>query len=144
MPLLRTKLNRGKVRQFIALCLVQIALFLGLGISNLSSAAASAGPLIPGVDRERVPQLRDEPLDLEQGANQANEASEKIFQGLDATQGWMGQTEQGDRTIERARENASKKWKSLSDKARRAQNSDESLSPSDRQVLETMQTGQQY
>jgi hypothetical protein len=138
MPLLKTRLKLGKLRQVIVLCLVQLSLFFGLAISDFSNVAALAAPLQPEATSYQIAQVSSE-LNLEKAANKASEASEKIFEGKDKTKSVFGGSEKSDRAIEEGREKASEKWQSLADKAQRVQDSDESLTVPEAVVLKNIQ-----
>ncbi|HAG84640.1 MAG TPA: hypothetical protein DCL61_26675 [Cyanobacteria bacterium UBA12227] len=138
IPRLKIQPKLNKVRPAIALCLVQICLFFGLGISNFSGTTASANPLALTTEFYPVAQTSSQPLDLEEGSNKADEASQTIFEGIDTTKDWIGNREETNQAIEKARESASDKWKSLADKARNSENSDESLSPPEGNVLKRL------
>lgn len=145
MPLLKTRLTPSNFRQIVALCLVQISLFFGLAITDFSCIAASAMPLaleakFSQVDPATEPPFNDEPLDLDQAVNKADQASDKVYQGLDKTKSLIGKTEKRSQAIEQGRNEASEKLQSLADKARRVKNSDESLSVTEKQALEQLQT----
>jgi hypothetical protein len=111
----------------------------GLAIGSPASAAHLTSSIIaPWV----IAQTASSP-DLDQAAEKAEEASERIFEGLDRTKRVVGKTEPRNEVIEEARKHASKKWQSLADKTKAAKESDESLSPVDenslKQVLESDQ-----
>lgn len=74
----------------------------------------------------------DQALDLERAAQRAEEASEKIYRGLDQTKRSIGKTELRKQAIEHGRDHASRKWDALAEKARRAQRGEATLSPVDR------------
>jgi len=143
MQLLRTRLKLGKLYRSLVFCLVQILLFLGLASSDFGIAAAEAKPLTlinsQAILAQTYPAAREarngESLDLDKAADRADEASEKIFKGLDETKNFVGKTEQRKQAIQHGREHASDKWKSIADKARRAKDSEESLTPPEEKVL---------
>ncbi|HEY9652861.1 MAG TPA: hypothetical protein V6C95_19545 [Coleofasciculaceae cyanobacterium] len=144
MPLLKTTRTPSSLRQLVALCLVQISLFFGLAITNFTCAAASASPLALEAKFSQIapatePPFNNKPLDLDQAVNKADEASQKVYQGLDKTKSLIGKTEKRNQAIEHGRNEASEKLQSLADKARRVKNSDESLSVTEKQALEQIQ-----
>lgn len=138
IPRLKIRPKLNQVRQSIALCLVQICLFFGMAISTFPGATASANSLALTTESYPVALTSSQPLDLQQAASQADDASQKIFEGIDTTKDWVGNREGTNQAIEKARESASDKWKSLADKARNSDNSDESLSPSEGNVLKRL------
>lgn len=86
-----------------------------------------------------IAQASTESLDVDRAAEKADEASEDIYKGLDTTKRIIGKTDKRNQIIEEAREHASQKWKSLAEKAKAAQNSETSLSPTEKQVLKQVQ-----
>ncbi|WP_416672433.1 hypothetical protein [Egbenema bharatensis] len=106
----------------------------GAGGFGLLTPTAAATPL--PVSTVTVAQAPDIP-DLDHAANKAEEASDRIYEGLDRTKAVVGKTEPRNQVIEEAREHASEKWLSLAEKTREAKRSDgESLSPVDKTNLE--------
>ncbi|MGP1382523.1 MAG: hypothetical protein ACTS2F_03130 [Thainema sp.] len=79
----------------------------------------------------------DPSFDLDKAADKAEEASEKVYQGLEDTQKLYGKDQKPIHTvIEDARDRASGKWQNLADKARAAQENDNvSLSPAEKHIL---------
>lgn len=79
----------------------------------------------------------DPSFDLDKAADKAEEASEKVYQGLEDTQKLYGKDQKPiHNVIEDARDRASGKWKNLADKARAAQKDDDvSLSPAEKHIL---------
>lgn len=138
MPRFETALKFGKLRQIIALCCVQISLVLGLAMGSGNSAIAS--PVLADASSSPVAQVTAESLDLEEGARRAEKASEKVFQGLETTKREIGKTQKRKEAIEDARETASGKLESLADKARRAQESGETLTPVEKKILKRLPT----
>lgn len=144
MQLSKMRLIPSTLRQIVALCLVQISLFFGLALTDFGCTVALAKPLtleakFSQIDPATEPSLNDEQLDLNQAVNKADEASQKVYQGLDKTKSLIGKTEKRNQAIEHGRNNASEKLQSLANKARRVKNSDESLSVSEKQALEQLQ-----
>lgn len=78
-------------------------------------------------------------LDIDRAAEKADQASDNIYEGLDTTKRIIGKTDKRNQVIEAARDHASQKWKSLADKAKAAQNSDTSLTPTEEQVLKQVE-----
>lgn len=130
MQLLKTQLKFSKLRPFIAVCLIQVALFFGLSLSNFGIADAQAKPLT------LVAELyREKPLNLDEAADKSSDASQKVLEDIDTTKKVIGKTPKRNEFIERGREKASKKWNDLAEKAQKSQNSDESLSATEEQAL---------
>ncbi len=79
----------------------------------------------------------DSSFDLDEAADKAEEASEKVYQGLEDTQKLYGKDQEPvHAVIEDARERASGKWQNLADKARAAEKDDDvSLSPAEKHIL---------
>jgi hypothetical protein len=138
MPRFETTLIFGKLRQIIALCCLQISLVLGLAIGDGSSAIAL--PVLSETPSSPVARVTAEPLESETGARRAEKASEKVFQGLETTKRKIGKTERRKEAIEHGREKASGKLESLADKARRAQESGETLTPVEKKILKRLPT----
>lgn len=79
----------------------------------------------------------DPSFDLDEAADKAEEASEKVYQGLEGTQKLYGKDQKPiHKVIEDARDRASGKWQNLADKARAAEQDDNvSLSPAEKHIL---------
>lgn len=79
----------------------------------------------------------DPSFDLDEAADKAEEASKKVYQGLEGTQKLYGKDQKPIHSvIEDARDRASGKWQNLADKARAAQKDDDvSLSPAEKHIL---------
>ncbi|WP_413160747.1 hypothetical protein ACL6C3_19755 [Capilliphycus salinus ALCB114379] len=112
-------------------------------LNGLSSTTAFADALTPEADyyqvnRSATPSLSGRSLDLENGANRAESAADKIYQGLDTTKDVVGKTEQRKQVIEKARDHASDRLKEQSERAKSAQNPN-SLDPNERNFLKNIQ-----
>ena len=114
----------------LLLCFSFIGLHLGI-----AAADASPGYWVA----YEIAQNPTESLDVDRAAHKADEASESIYDGLDTTKRIIGKTDKRNQVIEEARTHASQKWKALADKAKAAQNSETSLSPTEKQVLKQVQ-----
>ena len=113
-------------------------------LNGLSLTPASAASLTPEADYYQVPggnnnrPQQDENVDLEKGANRAESAADNIYKGLDTTKDVVGKTEQRNRVIESAREQASDRLKLQSERAKSAENP-ELLDPNERHFLKHIQ-----
>lgn len=76
---------------------------------------------------------------LQRGADQAEKASDQIYEGLDTTKRIIGKTDERNQIIQAGREKASKKLEDLADKARSAQETGESLPPQEQKTIERLQ-----
>jgi hypothetical protein len=125
------------VRLVIRSAALGLAILLIGGVTvgfDLLTPPAAATPL--PLSTVTVAQALDIP-DLDHAANKAEEASDRIYEGLDRTKAVVGKTEPRNQVIEQAREHASEKWQSLADKTRAAKRSgEETLSPVDKTNLE--------
>lgn len=74
-------------------------------------------------------------VDLDEGIDAAQQASDQIYEGLDQTKKIVGKTEKRNEIIQKGRDTASDKWESLAEKARAAQDSDVELSPVEEHTL---------
>ena len=104
-----------------------------LGVTIPRSLLVQADQVIEG-----KPTTEPDPsFDLDKAADKAEEASEKVYQGLEDTQKLYGKDQKPiHNVIEDARDRASGKWKNLADKARAAQKDDDvSLSPAEKHIL---------
>ncbi|MBE9158294.1 hypothetical protein IQ265_15875 [Nodosilinea sp. LEGE 06152] len=107
--------------------LVIIAVGLILWSTTLSSAS------------QGQTKLQQEPVQLEQAADQAADLSKDVYNGLDTTKKIIGKTEARNQAIETGREAASQKLEELSDRARQAEiHGDDVLSATDKRVLKHM------
>lgn len=86
---------------------------------------------------EGKPDADDPSFDLNEAADKAEEASDKVYQGLEDTQKLYGKDQKPiHNTIEGARDRASNKWQNLADKARAAEKDDSvSLTPAEKHIL---------
>lgn len=105
-------------------------------------SSAIALPLPPHASSSLVTRATAESLESETGARRAEKASEKVFQGLETTKREIGKTQKRKEAIEEARETASGKLESLADKARRAQESEETLTPVEKKILKRLPTAE--
>lgn len=79
---------------------------------------------------------QQEPVQLEQAADQADDLSKNVYSGLDTTKKIIGKTEARNQAIETGRDAASQKLKELSDRAQQAETYGEDvLSATDKRVL---------
>ena len=77
-----------------------------------------------------------QPVQLEQAADQAADLSEDVYSGLDTTKKIIGKTDARNQAIETGRDAASQKLKELSDRAQQAKTHGEDvLSATDKRVL---------
>ncbi|MBE9108597.1 hypothetical protein IQ273_04090 [Nodosilinea sp. LEGE 07298] len=105
--------------------LVTIAIGLILWSTTLSSA--SQGQAV---------KPQQDPVQLEQAADQAADLSEDVYSGLDTTKKIIGKTEARNQAIETGRDAASQKLEELSDRAQQAETHGEDvLSATDKRVL---------
>lgn len=105
--------------------LITIAVGLILWSTTLSSA--SQGQAV---------ESQQEPVQLDQAADQAEDLSENVYSGLDTTKKIIGKTEARNQAIETGRDAASQKLEELSDRARQAEiHGDDVLSTTDKRVL---------
>ncbi|MGG6242319.1 hypothetical protein ACQ4N7_27205 [Nodosilinea sp. AN01ver1] len=78
----------------------------------------------------------EQPVQLEQAADQAADLSEDVYSGLDTTKKIIGKTEARNQAIETGRDAASQKLEELSDRAQQAKTHGEDvLSATDKRVL---------
>lgn len=126
-----------KLLQITILFLAQFFLSFSLLCTRLDIPTAVAAPLPSAtIGTNQIP---TESLDIDRAAEKADEASENIYKGLDATKQVVGKTDKRNQVIEQARNQASENWKSLAEKAKAAQNADTSLTPTEKQVLKQVQ-----
>lgn len=120
-------------KQIFLSCWVAGMIVLGIAIASPQTTLA-----VPLQQQHLIASIADrapEP-DLERGAQKAEEASEKIYEGLDRTKKIIGKTQKRNEAIERARNHASDRWDALADKVRAAERSEDALSPVDKVNLD--------
>ncbi len=78
----------------------------------------------------------EQPINLEQAADQADKLSDNVYGGLDTTKKNIGKTDARNEAIETGRDAASQKMAELSDRAEQAKSSGEDvLSTTDKRIL---------
>ena len=81
----------------------------------------------------------EQPINLEQAADQADQLSDNVYGGLDTTKKIIGKTDARNEAIETGRDAASQKMQELSDRAEQAKSSGEDvLSTTDKRILKHM------
>lgn len=128
-----------KLNQAIAITLICLSWILCLSATlTVSSMHRMVSAPIVATYRSSAQVPDSGSIDADRGAARAEEASDKIFDGLDTTKRVVGKTDKRNEVIQKARETASGKLQSLSDRAEQVPDAD-TLAPPDRQVLDQIQ-----
>ena len=105
-----------------------IIIAVGLIVWGTTLSSASQGR---GIETQPAPSVP-----LNRAADQANDLSEGVYNGLDTTKKIIGKTDARNQAIETGRDTASQKLQELSDRAQQAEATGEDvLSATDKRVL---------
>jgi hypothetical protein len=135
-------INSKKIVCAAMLSVVQLILCVGLFLPASLNApwlttSLTTSPIVATYESSaQVPDPGS--IDIDRASDKADEASDKVFDGLDTTKRIIGKTDKRNEIIQKARETASGKLKALSDRAEQAPDA-ESLTPPDKQVLDQIQ-----
>ncbi|WOD39066.1 hypothetical protein [Nodosilinea sp. E11] len=126
--------NRILALGAVVLALAVALIFWGTSLTYVSQSAP------PPLSQEARPDPKqNQPLDLDQAADRAEDFSEDVYHGLDTTKEIIGKTEARNQAIEQGRSTASGKLKDLADRARQAEaTGDPVLSETDKRVLKNI------
>lgn len=132
-------LQRLSSREFVAWGIMQGMLVFSLFFSNPVVASLT----VPFFQHDQaIQQTQADSTQLDQAADKAEQASDKIFDGLDTTKQIIGKTDVRNRVIETGRDKASRKLESIAEKARSTKQSGNSLSPTEQRVVDQLQPDQ--
>lgn len=151
MKSLFSKLYRPSTKRLIVVGLLQVFLWLGLSFTNSATALAADAP------EANAYQVSDQPrrqaynplshettqggVDLKTAADNAEQLSKDVFNGLDTTKQIKGKTAKRNQAIEHGRDVAKTKLQEIAGKARSA-DAPADLSPKESLILKNYQ-GQQ-
>ncbi|HEY9662695.1 MAG TPA: hypothetical protein V6C65_29930 [Allocoleopsis sp.] len=131
--------QRLSSRNFFVMGILQGMLVFGLLFSNTMVASLT----VPFFQHDLpTQQTQADAAQLDQAADKAEQASDKIFDGLDTTKQIIGKTDVRNRVIETGRDKASRKLESIAEKARSTKQSGDSLSPTEQRVVNQLQPDQ--
>lgn len=122
----------GQIRPARLLTLGLAQIFLLISLLFVRPATAEALPIATFYSRE-------DSSALQRGADQAEKASDQIYQGLDTTKRIIGKTDKRNQIIQEGREKASGKLDDLADKARSAQETGEPLPQNQQRIVDRLQ-----
>jgi hypothetical protein len=128
----------GGFRSILISCLIAGIVVLSVAIASPQASLATPLQTLMAAVADRAPEPN-----LKQGAQKAEKASEKVYEGLERTQKIIGKTEKRNDAIKYARQHASERWNSLADKTRAVERSEDSLSPVDKVNLDLINGSQQ-